>query len=69
MRVVEQVADAEGVLPDSLEAPLNDLVDPTSSDRVFESTATAGSTRRGCIAFNCWGYDVTVSSDGTTDVS
>ncbi|MWV39028.1 HalOD1 output domain-containing protein [Natrialba sp. INN-245] len=69
LRVVEQVADAEDVPPGSLEPPLNDAVDPTALDRLFEPTTAVGSTRRGRITFSYCGYDVTVASDGTVDVT
>ncbi|MCW8173364.1 HalOD1 output domain-containing protein [Natrialba swarupiae] len=69
LRVVEQVADAEDVTPGSLEPPLNDVVDPTALDRLFEPTTAAGSTRRGRVTFSYCGYDVTVTSDGSVGVT
>ena len=64
MRVVEAVAEADGVDPASLEPPLNDVVDAAALDRLFEDTAGVGRTSQGRIRFEYHGYDVTVHADG-----
>ncbi|ELY66492.1 HalOD1 output domain-containing protein [Natronococcus jeotgali] len=63
VRVVEAVADAEGVDPTDLEPSLHEAVDAAALDELF--APTAGSARRnGSLSFAYCGYDVTVRSDG-----
>ncbi|RQG95523.1 HalOD1 output domain-containing protein [Natrarchaeobius chitinivorans] len=69
MRVLAAIADAEGVSPAALEPPLTDVVDTAALDRLFESTASDASTRRGRVSFRYRGYEITVDSDGTVDVA
>ncbi|UHQ95170.1 HalOD1 output domain-containing protein [Haloterrigena alkaliphila] len=69
LRVLEAIAGAEGVSPTALEPPLNDVVDPAALDRLFEPTATNASVRGGHVSFRYRGYDVTISSDGTIELS
>ena len=68
LRVVEAVADAEGVDPFDLEAPLYDAIDPTALDRLFEPTARGETERQGQVTFEFCGYDVTVRSDGSVSI-
>ncbi|WIV68052.1 HalOD1 output domain-containing protein [Natrialbaceae archaeon AArc-T1-2] len=70
LRVVEAIADAEDVHPADLEPPLNDVVDPTALDLLFESTAADDdTTRRGHVSFQYRDYDVTVDSSGTVELA
>ncbi|MBZ6496831.1 HalOD1 output domain-containing protein [Natrinema longum] len=69
LRVLEEVADAEDVAPAALEPPLYDAVDPTALDRLFESTETDGSIRRGRVTFRYRGYDVTITSNGAVELA
>ena len=63
LRVVQAVANAEGVDPVELEPALYDAVDPTAIDELFAPT-TPNASRNGRLRFRYRGYDVTVQSDG-----
>lgn len=65
LRVVEAVANAEGIDPVDLEPPLYDAVDPNAIDELFAPMATSNGSRHGRLSFRYRGYDVTVRSDGT----
>ncbi|MFC4541313.1 HalOD1 output domain-containing protein [Halosolutus amylolyticus] len=67
LRVVEAVADADGVDPTDVEPPLHDAVDAAALDRLFESTARA-TPRTGRVSFSYRGYDVTVHADGRVEL-
>lgn len=69
LRVLEEIADAEDVTPADLEPPLNDVVDPAALDQLFEPTTTDDSTRGGRVSFEYRGYDVTIASDDTVELS
>jgi hypothetical protein len=66
-RIVEEVAEAEGVSPVDLSPPLYEVVDPEALDRLFGTTTAAGRTDRR-VAFAYQGYDVVVSGDGHVSV-
>ncbi|WP_293032256.1 HalOD1 output domain-containing protein [Natronococcus sp.] len=66
LRVVDAVADAEGIDPVELEPPLYDAVDPNAIDELFTTTPSA--SRNGRLNFQYRGYDVTVRSDGTVSL-
>ena len=59
--VVDAVARAEGVDPLELDAPLYEAVDPDALDALFQTEAAAVDGR---IAFQYYGYEVTVTGDG-----
>ncbi|MDS0474488.1 hypothetical protein NDO75_05750 [Natrinema sp. 1APR25-10V2] len=63
MRVVRAVAEADGVDPVDLQPPLNDVVNASALDRLFEPPGN-GAVRRGRVSFDYRGYDVTVHSSG-----
>jgi len=67
LRVVEAVADADGVDPVRLDPPLHSAIDPEALDRLFEPTPTG--PRAGTVRFSYRDHDVTVHPDGTVDVS
>jgi len=62
-KVVERVAEAEGVAPEELTPPLYDVVDPDALERLFRSTDTAD-RMNGKVVFPYNGYDVHVAGDG-----
>lgn len=68
LRVVDAVANAEGVDPTDLEPPLYDAVDPNAIDGLFDATATPNASRNGRLTFRYRGYDVTVRADGTVSL-
>ena len=67
-RVVEVVAEREGVDPTELRPRLNDVVDPDALDALFSDRDDERGAPTGHVAFRYCGYDVTVSSDGRVDV-
>ncbi|WP_135820177.1 HalOD1 output domain-containing protein [Halostella litorea] len=66
-RVVESVAEAEGVDPVDLTPPLNDVVDLDALDALF---APVGGVPRavGRVEFRYDGYVVVVEADGSVTV-
>ncbi|SFC09571.1 hypothetical protein SAMN05444422_104240 [Halobiforma haloterrestris] len=69
LRVVETVADAEDVAPAELQPPINDAVDASALNRLFDGTASGDSSPADCVTFRYCGYDVTVHADGRVDLS
>ncbi|AGB17527.1 hypothetical protein Halru_2957 [Halovivax ruber XH-70] len=67
LRVVEAVAEADGVDPAMLDPPLYEVLDPEALDRLFAPTPTDPS--RGTVRFDYRGHEVTVRADGTVDVT
>lgn len=67
MRVIERVADAEGVDPWTLDPPLCDAIDPVALDQVIAGIAD-GSSSCGRVSFQYYGYDLSVDSDGNVDL-
>lgn len=63
IRVVEAVAEREGIDPLELSPPLHDAIDPTALDALFESTGS-GPRTAGTVSFTYRGYRVHVESDG-----
>lgn len=61
VRVVEAVADAEGIDPADLPSPLADTVDPDALDSLFRSGT-------GRVTFDYYGYRVTAGADRTVEV-
>ncbi|MFC7215735.1 HalOD1 output domain-containing protein [Saliphagus sp. GCM10025334] len=61
LRVVETVAEADGIDPEACYPPLNDVVDPAALDQIFLETGPAAPFRQ--VSFEYRGYDVTVHSD------
>lgn len=64
VRIVERVADREGVSPDELDRPLYDVVDPDALATLVADAAGQGLR----VSFTYIGYDVTVTDDGDVDV-
>lgn len=63
LRVVERVADAEGIDPSELDSPLYDAIDPAALDTLL-AASTDDSTTSVCITFQYYGYEVSVNSNG-----
>ncbi len=72
-RIVEAVADAEGVDPTDIEPPthdaLYDVVNPEALDSLFAPREDGSTRTQGQVAFEFCGYDVVVHSDGQVDLS
>ncbi|NGM70538.1 hypothetical protein G6M89_16275 [Natronolimnobius sp. AArcel1] len=64
LRVLERIAEADGVDLVDMEPPLHDVVDTDALDRLFESTHQDGPIRRGSVSFRYREHDVTVHADG-----
>lgn len=67
-RVVDAVAAASDVDPLDL-PPLYDVIDPDALDDLFADTTSTGRTGSARVVFTLDGCEVTVSGDGTVDVS
>lgn len=67
-RVVEKVAEQEGVSPTALSRPLNEVVDPEALDALFEPQPDGRPRGDGRVEFEYYGYMVTVDVDGTVTV-
>jgi|AntRauMinimDraft_4_1070384.scaffolds.fasta_scaffold00087_34 hypothetical protein len=67
-RVINQVAAATGTDPLDLD-PLYYSVDPDCLNSIFESDVSAPSRNSGRVQFSMAGCEVTVSADGSVDVS
>lgn len=63
IRVVEAVAEREGIDPLEVSPPLHDAIDPNALDALFEPTAS-GRRADGTVSFTYHGYRVRVESDG-----
>lgn len=63
--VVDAVAEAEGVSPESLERPLYDVVDPDALERLCSPSRDQSAT----VAFTYYGYHVRVSGDGAVSLA
>ncbi|TYL36998.1 hypothetical protein CV102_19800 [Natronococcus pandeyae] len=68
MRVLETIGEADGVDPIDLEPPLNDVVDASALDLLFEPTTGDDMTRHGRVSFTYRTHDVTVYSDGRVEL-
>ena len=63
-KVLERVAEAEGVDPSELETPLFEVVDPDSLDSIFEPMEKESQRNRGQVQFPYYGYRVVVTAEG-----
>lgn len=63
-KVVEAVADAEGVDPTELEVPLYAAVDSDALDALFREDGNAIAR----VQFTYYGYRITVEGDGELDL-
>ncbi|MFP9192748.1 HalOD1 output domain-containing protein [Natronosalvus vescus] len=71
-RIVEAVADEEGVDPIDIEPPeydaLYDVLNPEALDSLFAPREDGTLRSPGEVAFRFCGYDIVVKSDGTVDI-
>lgn len=65
-RVIERIADVEGVEPTSL-TPLYEVIDPDSLDNLFAPTMS-GDRARGHVVFSYNGHVVSVRGDGRIEL-
>ncbi|ELY69701.1 HalOD1 output domain-containing protein [Natrinema versiforme] len=67
-RIVDAVADREGVAPTALQPPLYDVIDPEALNALVSSVNgdDADSFR---VSFEYNGYEITVGGDGDVSVS
>ena len=63
VRVVEVVAEREGIDPLEVSPPLHDAIDPAALDALFEPTRS-GRRDTGIVSFTYRGHRVRVGSDG-----
>ena len=66
--VVEAVAASEGLDATDLHVPLYESIDPDALDALVESSRDRRSRSPLRVQFSYHGYDVTVSTDGSTSV-
>lgn len=59
--VVDAVAEAEGVRPEDLGQPLNDVVDPDALDALFTPRRDGAPRAGGTVSFTLAGVSVTVT--------
>lgn len=67
-KVIEEVADREGVDPTALETPLYDCIDPDALDAVFQRGRNGPGAASGRVEFEYHGYRVVVEPSGRVQV-
>ncbi|MFB1065028.1 HalOD1 output domain-containing protein [Natrinema sp. H-ect4] len=67
MRVIEKVADREGMNPVEMNPPLHTVIDTEALDALFQSTPSAA-RGDGTIKFQYRGYKIQVDSSGEVEV-
>lgn len=68
-RIVEKVADSEGVDPTELQPPLYEVIEPDALNAVFADAESDVSREDGRVEFTYCGYQVVVRSDGQVSVT
>lgn len=68
-RIVDAVADREGVAPTDLRPPLYDVIDPEALNALVSSADGNADPDSLHVSFEYNGYDVTVGGDGEVSVS
>jgi hypothetical protein len=68
-RIVEKVAESEGVDPTELQPPLYEVIDPDALNAVFADAESGISRENGRIEFTYCGYEVVVRSDGQVSIT
>ena len=66
LKVVEKVAEREGVDPTELHPPLHTAIDTEALDSLFQSTQST--SRSGMVEFRYRGYKVQISSSGEVEI-
>lgn len=64
-RVIESVAEREGVRPTALSQPLTDVIDPEALDMLFEPQPDGRPRSDGRVEFEYYGYTVVVDTGGS----
>ena len=64
-RVIEAVAEREGVAPTELARPLSDVIDPEALDTLFEPQPDGRPRGEGRVEFEYYGYMVVVDTGGS----
>lgn len=67
-KVIEEVADHEGVDPTALKTPLYDCIDPDALDAVFQGGRDGAGPASGRVEFEYHGYRVIVEPPGRVQV-
>lgn len=67
-KIVDQVAEAEGVDPVELTPPLFEIIDVDALSRLFDPTPTTGQMG-GRVTFSYKGYEITVQDDDVVEVA
>lgn len=67
-KIVEAVAETEGVDPAELTPSLYEILDPDALNALFAPTNAGHPRSTGRVTFQYCGYDVTASSDGHVSV-
>jgi len=67
LKVVEKVAEREGVDPTELHPPLHTVIDTEALDSLFQSTPSTDRTT-GTVEFRYRGYKVQLSSSGEVEI-
>lgn len=62
-KVIDAVAEAEGIDPIEVTPPLYEVVDPEALDQIFDPTAGSGPLN-GNVSFSYSGHDITVGENG-----
>lgn len=68
-RVIDAVADREGVEPTALDVPLFAAIDPERLDELVRSAADGGGGSKLRVEFTYLGYDIEVTSDRGVNVT
>ena len=66
LRVVEEIAEREGVQPEKVSPPLHYAIDTDALDSLYQSGDAARSPSK--VTFDYKGYTVTVDSTGDVDI-
>lgn len=68
-RIVEKVAESEGVDPTELQPPLYVVIEPDALNAVFADAESDAPRKAGRVEFTYCGYQVVVRSDGQVSVT
>jgi hypothetical protein len=63
-RVVQNIADREGVASTEIDPPLFETIDPDALDALFAPTSRSSARLNGSVVLQYCGYEVTVKAHG-----
>lgn len=66
--IIQEVAKKEGIPPEAVTPPLNDVINTDALDRLFEPRLDGDTRTQGRVEFPYVGYQITVWADGTVRV-